>query len=85
LTISKVTFKIIYDSLSKIKVIEYTGAPKLMHLKNPDVFVMWDNYIRGEKSRKYYDNLICLKMVLFISEKYTKTLMVILIFKRYAS
>jgi len=41
--------KTIYSSLSAIGGIKITGAPKLMHLKNPKLFVMWDNYIR-----KYY-------------------------------
>lgn len=39
----------IYNNLSQIKGIKYTGTPKLMHLKNPRLFVMWDNYIK----RKY--------------------------------
>jgi hypothetical protein len=41
--------KTIYSSLSSIDGIKYTGAPKLMHLKNPKLFVMWDVRIR-----KYY-------------------------------
>jgi hypothetical protein len=68
----KENLKIIYESLSKIKGIEYTGAPKLMHLKNPDVFVMWDSYIRGEKSRKYYEQLDMFKNGTFEFKKYTK-------------
>lgn len=40
----------IFDSLSDIKGIKSTGAPKLMHLACPKVFVMWDGYIR-----KYYN------------------------------
>lgn len=47
----------IYQILSEIKGIAFTGAPKLMHLNNPNVFVMWDGYIRGEKSMKYYKQL----------------------------
>lgn len=38
--------KRIYSSLSSIRGIRITGAPKLMHLKNPKLFVMWDNRIR---------------------------------------
>jgi len=49
--------KTIYENLSKIKVIKYTGASKIMHLMNPKVFIMWDSYIRGEKAEKYYDKL----------------------------
>lgn len=38
--------KMIFKTLSEIKGIEKTGASKLMHLKEPEVFVMWDRYIR---------------------------------------
>jgi len=38
--------KQIFNMLANIKGIEKTGAPKLMHLKLPKVFVMWDAYIR---------------------------------------
>jgi len=36
----------IFDVLSGIKGIQFTGASKLMHLTIPNVFVMWDAYIR---------------------------------------
>ena len=36
----------IFQTLANIKGIESTGAPKLMHLKLPKVFVMWDRHIR---------------------------------------
>ena len=49
--------KTIFQSLSKINGVGYTGAPKIMHLKNPDLFVMWDGFIRGEKPTKYYSQL----------------------------
>jgi len=32
-----------------------------MHLKNRCVFVMWDGYIKGEKAKKYYDELEIVK------------------------
>jgi len=38
--------KHIFETLSKIKGIQYTGASKLMHLTIPEVFIMWDAYIR---------------------------------------
>lgn len=38
--------KHIFQELSRIKGIQYTGASKLMHLTIPEVFVMWDAYIR---------------------------------------
>ena len=47
----------IFNALSAIKGVEFTGAPKLMHLKNPGLFVMWDDYIRGAKARRYYGQL----------------------------
>lgn len=59
----------VYDSLSSIKGIEYTGASKLMHLANPKVFVIWDGYIRGEKTIRYYSEL---KPKLWERKKYKK-------------
>ncbi len=56
--------KHIFDRLSKIKGIKYTGASKLMHLTVPKVFVMWDAYIRKEcgfkkgQSEEYFSFLI---------------------------
>lgn len=38
--------KILYNSISQIKGIEYTGGSKIMHLKNPELFIMWDTRIR---------------------------------------
>ena len=52
---------VIYNTLSKIKGIQYTGAPKMMHLRNRDLFVMWDAYIRGLKPRKSYEKLDIVK------------------------
>jgi len=37
----------IYTTLSAVKGVEYTGASKVMHLLNRNLFVMWDAYIRG--------------------------------------
>lgn len=51
----------IYNTLSQIKGIRYTGAPKMMHLRNRELFVMWDAYIRGLKPRKSYDRLEIVK------------------------
>lgn len=45
--------KTIFKKLSAIKGVEKTGASKLMHLRVPKVFVMWDMYIRNHyKYRK---------------------------------
>lgn len=45
--------KYIFEKFANIKGIEATGASKLMHLKLPNVFVMWDQYIR--KAYGYYE------------------------------
>ena len=39
--------KKMFKILSRIKGVQKTGAPKLMHLMAPRVFVMWDAYIRN--------------------------------------
>jgi len=43
----KKDIKKIFATLSRIKGVQKTGASKLMHLKIPRVFVMWDGYIRS--------------------------------------
>jgi len=53
----KEDIKKIYATLSQIKGIKYTGASKVAHLKNREVFVMWDRYISGQESEKYYKEL----------------------------
>ena len=40
--------KQIYSTLSKVKGVEYTGASKVMHLLNRDLFLMWDSDMREE-------------------------------------
>ena len=42
----------IFDELSDIDGVKYTGASKIMHLKNPNLFVMWDFYISGQAPKK---------------------------------
>lgn len=49
--IKEVTVEI-YNTLSRVKGVEYTGASKIMHLFNKNLFVMWDSYIR----EKYHCN-----------------------------
>lgn len=44
----------IYDAFSSIKGIQYTGASKVMHLCNRELFVMWDAYISGNSRKKWY-------------------------------
>ncbi|HEY6348203.1 MAG TPA: hypothetical protein VI636_02215 [Candidatus Angelobacter sp.] len=46
-----------FTRLSEVSGVLYTGAAKLMHLKLPSLFVPWDEYIRGEKAKRYYDAL----------------------------
>lgn len=58
----KKAFKILAD----IKGIQKTGAPKIIHLMVPRVFVMWDAYIRkhyGFKKGDANDYLIFLKLM----------------------
>lgn len=38
--------KKLYKLLSSVNGVKYTGASKLMHLKNPKLFIMWDGYIK---------------------------------------
>ena len=57
----KEDIKKIFVTLSSIKGVEFTGASKIMHLKNRFVFIMWDGYIKGEKPKKYYNELKIVK------------------------
>jgi hypothetical protein len=57
----KEAIKKIFETLSSIKGVEFTGASKIAHLKNRSVFVMWDGYIKGEKPKKYYNELKIVK------------------------
>ena len=38
--------KKIYEKLKEVVIVKQTGASKIMHLKNPYLFVMWDRKIR---------------------------------------
>lgn len=40
--------ELIYSKLSSVYGVEYTGASKVMHLLNRDLFVMWDTDTRKE-------------------------------------
>ncbi|MFA5020862.1 MAG: hypothetical protein WC517_02255 [Patescibacteria group bacterium] len=42
----KKDIKKIFNILYEVKGVRSTGAPKLMHLFAPEVFIMWDGYIR---------------------------------------
>lgn len=65
--------KKIFGTLSSIKGVEYTGASKIMHLKKRCVFVMWDGYIKGEKKKKYYNELEIVKNGDWKIKKYWNT------------
>ena len=69
----KEDIKKIFESLSLIKGIEYTGASKIMHLKNREVFIMWDGYIKGDKPRRYYNALDIVKDKDWEFKKYNNT------------
>jgi hypothetical protein len=60
----------IYTTLSQIKGVKYTGASKIMHLLNPQLFIMWDNYIRGKRARRYYRNLYIVKKGYWCPERH---------------
>lgn len=45
----KEDIEILYNTLSKLEGVKYTGASKILHLKIPRLFIMWDSYIK-----KYY-------------------------------
>jgi hypothetical protein len=49
----------IFEALAAIPGVEYTGATKLMSLRNPKLFVMWDDYIRGSRPKMRYKALPC--------------------------
>ncbi|MEW5924662.1 MAG: hypothetical protein AB1746_11805 [Candidatus Zixiibacteriota bacterium] len=49
--------KKIYKEVSGFNGIKHTGAAKVMHLRNPELFVIWDDFIRGAKPIKYYESL----------------------------
>ncbi len=44
--------KQVYSYLSKIEIVKYTGASKVMHLLNRELFVMWDKGTRKEYGYK---------------------------------
>jgi len=46
--------KKIYSELSKIEGVKYTGASKVMHLLNRDLFLMWDSDMRRHYCKHYH-------------------------------
>jgi len=47
-----------YTPLSNIGGVDYTGATKIMHLFKPDLFVLWDQYIREKYLGKTKQNSV---------------------------
>jgi len=63
----------VFDRLAAIKGVSYTGATKLMHLKCPMTFVMWDDCIRGGKPQKWYSTLPCVASQKWAFHRYDKS------------
>ncbi len=61
-----------FDRLASMKEVLYTGASKLMHLRSPNVFVIWDDYIRGGKPQKLYWDLPCVRDGKWVYKDYEK-------------
>lgn len=61
----------IYNVLSAIKGVQFTGATKVMHLRNPNLFIIWDDYIRGNKAQKNYKQIDVFKKNYVPFKKYT--------------
>jgi hypothetical protein len=61
-----------FNQLASMKEVLYTGATKLMHLKCPKTFVIWDDYIRGGKPKKLYGGLPCASSKKWRFHKYDK-------------
>lgn len=47
------SYKVLDTKNRERPVIGTTGASKLMHLRYPNFFIMWDSYIRGNYPQKY--------------------------------
>ncbi len=60
----------IFNALAVLPGIKATGAAKIMHLKNPKTFVMWDSYIRGDNVRRWYEQLPIVKNGFWPIKKY---------------
>ena len=63
----------VFDRLAAMKEVLYTGATKVMHLKCPATFVIWDDYIRCGKPAKSYLNLPCVLSKKWAFQCYEKT------------
>lgn len=62
--------EMVFNRLAKIKGVECTGAAKLMHLKCPELIVMWDLSTRGGKDEKLYEGIPCVSSRKWSFRKY---------------
>ena len=63
-----------FDTLSRIKGIEFTGAAKVLHLLVPSIFAMWDRAIMGwSQPFKDYDKLDIVKNGFWHKRKFGKS------------
>lgn len=60
----------IYSSLSKVYGVEYTGASKVMHLLNRDLFVMWDRDTRKKYGFHVADGTDYFNFLKLMQEKF---------------
>jgi len=72
LTEHEADIKKIFNILYEIKGIQSTGAPKLMHLFAPEVFVMWDGYIRKFYGFKKGDDTDYLNFLVKMQKDFSK-------------
>lgn len=62
--------KEIYATLSEVEIVKYTGASKIMHLLNRDLFVMWDKDTREEYGYHIADENDYLNFLKAMQEKF---------------
>ena len=62
--------KEVYATLSEVEVVKYTGASKIMHLLNRDLFVMWDKDTREEYGYYIADENDYLNFLKAMQEKF---------------
>lgn len=62
--------KEVYATLSEVEVVKYTGASKIMHLLNRDLFIMWDKDTREEYGYYIADENDYLNFLKAMQEKF---------------
>jgi hypothetical protein len=61
-----------FNRLNEMKGVGIAGASKALHLINPKVFVLWDNYISGNKMRREFERLPVVKSGFWPSVKFER-------------